>query len=345
MVTSRFRRRASVVACLSGCIATFIGALAASACTPFAAADSDPTVDGGVPDAGLLDAELPTAPIEIAALSGQTLGAVFAAGTAGVVWSANLEIFGLAATGKPVVMYVGGEVLSKDAVVTSGDVIVSRLSSGAVIRCPYGVSCTSIPGNTATGFNRPGPLSLDGATLYVAETNGAMRLMTCSAAPCKTSTAQFGSAALPSGVTSIAAAGGNVMVVVTTGQITAYASSGGPTALQDAAGTVAGIANDGLYAYWVDGVSKRLVSRDVGAVGPPTASPFMVANAVGFVRDGDRLYWLEPSTGEVRRCKTKAFAGVEVVAVLPGASRLAVGDRIYLANDTTGKIYAAPKKP
>ena len=302
--------------------------------------------EGSALEGSALDGGPLPPPVEIVAVDGGALGPAFAAGPAGVVWSSNVAIYGLSSTGEPVVMVTGGDAITKDAVVTSADLIIARPGIGAVVRCPYGVACLSISNNTATGFNRPGPLSLDGAgALYVAETNGSLRLMTCTADSCRVTSAQFGTALLPMGVTSIAAAGGHVAVVIATGQIRVYAATSEPTTLREASGAVEGIANDGQTAYWIDGVMQKLVSRDVSAAGPPATSLFTVANATGLVRDGDRLYWLERSTGEVRRCKTPGFTGVEVVAVLPGASRLAVGDRVYLANETTRKIFALPKPP
>lgn len=351
--------RAGIVFTFAGSVFA-LGALASwEGCSSFEAASEadasalDATVvpaDGAPDDGAAADGTdatdatdaRPAEALLVAQIDGGALGGVFAAGPGGPVWSVDRTLWSLTPLGVPTLTYTSPDAITPHVVVSLADLFASRPESNALVRCPLGAACTSpVP---TTGLEGSGPLALHAGNLFIAELAGARNLLMCPATACVNPVPLFSPLSMPVGIVSIAAAASHVIALGNTGVITSYPQGAAGVDLK-AAGTVAGIATDGVNAYWIDAAvtPAKLVRNPLGAPNSPVTSTFSVPTARDLVRDGDRLYWLESASGTVRRCKLPDFTEPQVVWTRASASRMALGDRIYLAEDSTGSIYAVPK--
>lgn len=276
----------------------------------------------------------------VAQIDGGALGAVFAAGPGGVAWSVDKTLWSRTPLGAPTPTYSSTDPITPHVVISPADLFVSRPRSDSVIRCRLGEACTA-PATTTT-LEGAGPLSLDLDTLFIAELTSSRMLLSCSASSCVSSLAFFSKTAMPEGVVSIAASSAYVVAVTSAGTVLSYTQGSDGVELKGP-GAVSGLANDGSNAYWIDATRGVLVRNPVGMANAPVESPFSVVTARDLVRERDRLYWFESMSGKVRRCKLPGFTEPEVVWTRATATRMALGDRIYLAEDPTGAIYAVEK--
>lgn len=298
-----------------------------------------PELDASVPDgAGPLDTGPPTpsgTPKLLTTATGQ-LGA-FAAGGAGVAWTISDKVYGMAPGQVPVEMYSSPNTLSGFIVVSATHAYFTR--DDGVIACPFGKACGADHGTL--DLQKPGALALNAGTLFIAERAGQRRLLACSASGC-TNVALVVPTLLIDPLW-LAPAVSRIAVGYAGGAVVAHSPAGGspPDALVDAKG-LTGLVNDGVDAYWLEATTGKLGRRAL----LPTTATVDVKVGLGAPRDlvleGNTLYWLETTSGSVQRCTKPACTDATIVAQLAGATRFALGDRVYIANDATGGIYAAP---
>ncbi|MBX3190481.1 MAG: hypothetical protein KF819_26005 [Labilithrix sp.] len=301
--------------------------------------------DGGAPDGGALDAPTPISESGIAPDGGDavlvsevggTLGG-FGAGAGGVAWSVGDVVKSASAAQATLGAYTSSNTLSGFLTVSGGDVFFTRAE--AIVRCQLGGECGPA-GGLAFGLDEPGAIALsrsDGQ-LYVAERSGRKRLLRCAPANCANATAI---AVLADAPIFLAPAGARIFLGYASGVVeaTTYAPSDAGAAPIATVDALAGLVADGDSAYWIEAGANRIVHRRV-ASGEEAPIPFAVISARDLTLAGDDLYWLETSTGTVRRCRRPACATAADVVRLPGATRLAVGDRVYLSDGS--KIFAYP---
>jgi hypothetical protein len=299
---------------------------------------ADAEADAAVSDAEAGDAEAGDAG---AALVVTAPGlAAFAAGPAGLTWSIGNALYGLLPGAAPTLMYTDTDAITSFIVVSASDVFVSKPISGTVVRCPLGVACTPASVVNST-IDAPGPLALSAQKLFIAEQQGLRRLLSCTATACGGDLGAFAPPSLPDSPALVAASAAHALVSLTNGAVISYPAGGAALTLK-APGPVGGIANDGVNAYWIDSGTNRIGVRAFSGL-PAASSSFTLAGGRDLVLDGGHLYWLEATTFSVRRCALPGCATAELVTTLAGTTRMALGDRIYLANDSTGKIYAVPR--
>lgn len=295
------------------------------------------TGDGAVSDAGADAAStLPVTAVPWVKAAGAIGG--FAAGGGGLAWTVGNLVYGAPAGDVPhaVTVLDASDGTPTGALVVNGATVhIGR--KGGVSTCPLAGECLASKPPFAP-CSAPWLMALVTTSLEVVEQEGPKRIAACPATNC-TSVAQRIAGPLENVRFFASSPAGPV---VATNDAVLHFPTGTPDALATAT-PATGLASDGQNVYWLVGSTGKLV-RDRPSDGvTPIELEGDFSGASDLVNVGEHLYWLVSATGRVMRCTKPDCADPALVVQLAGTSRFALGDRLYLLDDTTGRISAAPR--
>lgn len=330
------RSLSSSVALLAAALCAPAGLASSAGCSKFTE-DADTSPDGGGSETGT-GSDAATTPSAVLVDKGSGAVSAVTASEAGVAWAVGNLVYGATPTTPAVKMFDAKTPVTE--LLLAGENVYTSLPD-AVVRCAVAKDCGA--GDRTPFPDGPAAMAVAGDTLYLAERRNGFDLRSCPAARCGTANvAVVGSAGLGSAATTISVAPPTLIAGYATGLLLRIPLGGGMAKGLDDVPGFKGLVGAGTNAFYLDGSGATLIRRDLNLSMPSTVIAKGLADARDLVRDGVHIYWLEAGKGAVRRCTFPACNGITDVAVIKGAARLAVGDRVYVAT-AAGEIYAAPK--
>jgi hypothetical protein len=208
------------------------------------------------------------------------------------------------------------------------------------------VQCGSNPSTPIYMLAEAGPIVADATDMFVADRGGTRKLATCGLTlGCADSPAVL--AYLPAAATRITLTSSFVVVALADKTLRAYLRSdrldGGAPAPAPLAtvGDLRGLAGDGPDLYWTDGAAGTVVrcrANDCAATMTTLQSGRHLPRAIAIA--AGKAYWVETDDDAVVRCTLPACGDATTIARVSRPTDLALGNLVYVASDTTQRIYA-----
>lgn len=274
--------------------------------------------------------------------------AAIAASGAAMVWLQNANVFLLDPGNAPVTLMEPPN--GTTGYLAIDDVTVLMTEPNGVRRCPTTGGCDAKdPSSPIYQLSETGPVAAGGGEIFVTERAGARRLVTCGlGSNCNTSPTVV--AYLPDVANKLALTTSFAVVGLGDQTIRAYLRAGRPDGGAPQPTPLAtvvdlrGLASDGTFVYWSDGVGGTIGGCDVGSCAATTTEiASMRATPRALAVSAGKLYWVETNSDFVLRCALPACADLTVIARVSRPTDLAVGDRVYVASETEQKIYATAR--